>query len=302
MEFLLNDVVKPLDQLQENRASLVRLKQNISEYHTTSTKNNPWNRALVLLHPWTYVYAKGPKRVSRAFYKLAEMLERFEIPPQKTALCLCEAPGGFVECLRHFYPDIAWRALSLPGGITFSKKLPQSSVSYGDILKDPVITKPVGLVTADGGMDCSEDYAEQETLNYPIIKAQIDVARRSLTPGGTFIIKVFDIYTYETFQVLIWLCSLFETVNVCKPPTSRSTNSEKYLVCRNFKGVDLALADVPWEQQGIPEIFNNMIGHTTLLQIESINKVISQIKFPQEIDFSRQQLSHFLEYRRSYSY
>ena len=54
---------------------------------------------------------------------------------------------------------------------------------------------------------------------------------------GTFIIKVFDFF-HEKTQTLIWLLgNLYEHIYLTKPFTSRSANSEKYIICCQFKGI-----------------------------------------------------------------
>lgn len=301
-EFLRSDSTKSQKEIQELRTRLSRFKHLIDQHYSRDSKQNAWNDVSNEMYPWLYVSRSGPKRISRAFYKLSEILTNYKIPSPKTAICLCEAPGGFVECLGHFYKGIAWRAWSLGDSIPFSNKLPQASVRYHDILKtNTLATSPVNLITADGGADSSSDYDRQETINYPIIRAQIDVARKHLAPGGTFIIKFFDTYTLETLRVILWLNELFGVINVCKPPGSKPTNSEKYLVCRKFKGVEVALEDVLWTQGDIPNIINYIIVSAATLQIESITEVLSQINTPKNIDFRKYHEQNLLKYRRVFS-
>uniref|UniRef100_A0A6C0KCG5 Ribosomal RNA methyltransferase FtsJ domain-containing protein n=1 Tax=viral metagenome TaxID=1070528 RepID=A0A6C0KCG5_9ZZZZ len=301
-EFLRSDSTKPLKEIRKLRTRLSHFKHSIDQHYVKDSKNNAWNNVSDDMYPWLYVSRSGPKRISRAFYKLSEILINYKIPNPRTAICLCEAPGGFVECLRYFYKGVAWRAWSLGGSIPFSKKLPQATVRYHDILNtDSLVTSPANLITADGGADSSSDYDSQETINYPIIKAQIDVARKHLAPGGTFIIKFFDTYTFETLRVILWLNELFEVINVCKPPGSKPTNSEKYIVCRKFKGVEVALEDVEWTQESIPNIINYVIIFAATLQIESITEVLSQINTPKNIDFRKYHEQHLLKYKGVFS-
>lgn len=53
--------------------------------------------------------------------------------------------------------------------------------------------------------------------------------------GGTFILKVFDIFAQATIDILYILSSLYEKCYIIKPNTSRNANSEKYIVCKLFK-------------------------------------------------------------------
>jgi cap1 methyltransferase len=64
--------------------------------------------------------------------------------------------------------------------------------------------------------------------------AQIAYAVCLQRPGGCFVLKIFDIFTKYTVDMLALLASMYETVYVTKPNTSRIANSEKYVVCRNF--------------------------------------------------------------------
>jgi cap1 methyltransferase len=52
--------------------------------------------------------------------------------------------------------------------------------------------------------------------------------------GGSFVCKVFDLFTYSMNQILYLLYNSFEKVIIYKPETSRPANSEKYIVCINF--------------------------------------------------------------------
>ena len=52
--------------------------------------------------------------------------------------------------------------------------------------------------------------------------------------GGCFILKIFDIFSKLTVDILYLLSCLYDEVYVTKPNTSRLANSEKYIVCRNF--------------------------------------------------------------------
>lgn len=59
----------------------------------------------------------------------------------------------------------------------------------------------------------------------------------TLKPGGTFIAKQYTFFQTESWQLIIYYASLFETFRICKPITSRPYNSEIYLVGTGFKGL-----------------------------------------------------------------
>jgi len=89
------------------------------------------------------------------------------------------------------------------------------------------------LVTADGGFKWEkENLQEQEA--YKLIFSQIVTALKLNKKGGNFVLKIFDTYTNVTLKYLELLKSLYKEVYITKPFTSRISNSEKYVVCKNL--------------------------------------------------------------------
>jgi 23S rRNA U2552 (ribose-2'-O)-methylase RlmE/FtsJ len=89
------------------------------------------------------------------------------------------------------------------------------------------------LVTADGGFKWEkENLQEQEA--YKLIFSQIVTALKLNKKGGNFVLKIFDTYTTITLKYLELLKSLYKEVYITKPFTSRISNSEKYVVCKNL--------------------------------------------------------------------
>ena len=90
------------------------------------------------------------------------------------------------------------------------------------------------LVTADGGFDEGTDFNNKEQLHYFLILNEIYSALCLQKVEGTFILKVFDIFTTTSVHLLYLLNLVYDEVYIYKPKTSRPTNSEKYIVCKNF--------------------------------------------------------------------
>lgn len=94
--------------------------------------------------------------------------------------------------------------------------------------------KRADLVTADGGFDSKEDYNKQEIHHYRLFLSEITIALASQAEGGTFVLKIYDILTQFTVEMLSLLTMFYSTVRIFKPFTSRQANSEKYVVCTGF--------------------------------------------------------------------
>jgi 23S rRNA U2552 (ribose-2'-O)-methylase RlmE/FtsJ len=128
------------------------------------------------------------------------------------------------------------------GGVVQNKK---DNLTNGDITKLKTInqyagsndkqsfSKPSDLITSDGGFDWKkENLQEQEA--YRLIFSEIVAAIKIQKDGGHFVIKIFESYTKITIKFIELLKQFYKNVYLCKPYTSRISNSEKYLVCKGF--------------------------------------------------------------------
>ena len=210
--------------------------------------------------------------LSRAFFKLWELIHIFETPLHNShnnsikIIALAEGPGGFIEALQQ------WRTMYTPNikdeiiGVTLkstNKEIPgwKKARDFLDDNKNIRIDycedntgnlynvsnlkylyehhkNTVDIVTADGGFDFSDDFNNQEQKSYRIIFCESIGALVTLKKGGMFICKIFDTFSRTTISILQMLKSHFSKVIITKPNTSRPCNSEKYIICKGFLGID----------------------------------------------------------------
>jgi 23S rRNA U2552 (ribose-2'-O)-methylase RlmE/FtsJ len=173
---------------------------------------------------------------------------------------LAEGPGGFVEALaktRNNRNDVYYGMTLSPSRSGGSGSIPHWRVDRltyissfiiergadgtGNLLSLPNLlhcrdkyANSMDLVTADGGFDFSLDFDSQEKDMVKLIFAETCFALLLQRHMGTFILKIFDCFTHATVDILFILSSFYEKVCICKPQTSRSANSEKYVVCTGF--------------------------------------------------------------------
>ena len=103
-------------------------------------------------------------------------------------------------------------------------------------IKNLLGDKEFYLITADGGFDEGTDFNNKEQLHYSLILNEIYSALYLQQYNGMFILKVFDIFTTTSIQLLYLLKLVYNEVYIYKPKTSRPTNSEKYIICKKFIG------------------------------------------------------------------
>ena len=178
---------------------------------------------------------------------------------------LCEGPGSYPQWLlyrtRH-HADVKIFGFTLQGSSNDEFRIPSkmrgselpihrftdmsgSGQGCGDVT-NPWMAKKfienvhadslergVQLVTADGAL--SENALNQdESVTLTLIASEIAVALALLQVGGVLICKLFQTETPSMVTLLYQASKYFQSIEIVKPLASRSTNSEKYLICKGF--------------------------------------------------------------------
>jgi 23S rRNA U2552 (ribose-2'-O)-methylase RlmE/FtsJ len=244
---------------------LIILKQVINNY------SEYWDIVKKLTNPYEYIHTCVPnykfslckyKPLSRAFFKMIEIVDTFSFLTEKTKIKsfhLAEGPGGFIEAfnyIRHNKEDLYYGMtllsddINIPSWKRASQLLnnnPNIIIEYGasktgDLFLKENLTycykkysNSMDYITGDGGFDFSNDFNNQEDISFKLILSQIFFALIMQKTGGNFILKMFDIFKYKTLEVIYLLCNMYENVYIFKPNTSRIANSEKYIICINYK-------------------------------------------------------------------
>jgi len=140
----------------------------------------------------------------------------------------------------------------------------------------------VNVFTGDGGFDFSMNYDIHEKLVYPLIESSVIIGMNVLAPGGTMILKFFDIYTEPMKKILFYLSKNFNRWTLYKPATSRPCNSELY-----FIGQDRIISSyvIPPTKENIEQeitadfrkLLDDKIQEIVLYQIQYLEKVFDLI-------------------------
>lgn len=207
--------------------------------------------------------------ISRAYFKLYEILVSFNLITTKQNIkCfhLAEGPGGFIEATVNYRKNILKRfntsnkdtyiGMTLINNNKHTPKwdkcqrlLKQRNIvieygadKTGDLFNFENLNyciqkygNSMDFITADGGFDFSNDFNRQEVVSVNLIFAQVVYALFMQKNGGTFVVKVFDTFRENTINIIVLLNYVYNNVNIIKPDTSRTANSEKYIVCRGYK-------------------------------------------------------------------
>ena len=251
--------------------------------------------------------------LSRSYFKLWEILHDYKLLNINSAIkvgALAEGPGGFIEASINYrkkylashntsYDDtihaITLKSVNkdIPGwnkAKNYLKKHNNIQICYGkddtgniynieNILNfSDNFNKDADFVTADGGFDFSYNFNKQEQLSYRIIFCEIVTALHIQKKGGCFICKFYDMYTYVTASIIYLLSSLYDYVYIDKPYTSRPANSEKYIICKGFKGIDpLYLKKLDIVVKSLDYIENKKMFLTQIFDIDINNNIYKKL-------------------------
>lgn len=248
----------------------------INKYKTLINKNiTLWNKYKTYTNDYEYIYNSKSnnmsiakiKPLSRSYFKMIEMANIYASDKllydnsKINTLHLAEGPGGFIEAVKdirnnkndNYYGISLQTAENIPGwdkSVEFLKNNPTVKIitaadGTGDITKIDNIrylysrmkNANINLITADGGFNFSDNQYIQEYNAALLIYSELLCALGCLSKGGIYIYKIYDMNYKITADILYITKCFFEEVEFYKPLTSRSGNSEKYIICKDFKGI-----------------------------------------------------------------
>ena len=292
---------------------------------------NKWDTYKKYTNPYEYIHTIIPNYkisvckynpISRSFFKMIEIMKNFFILEDfedKTinSFHLAEGPGGFIEALvkkrnntedKYYGMTLQSKSDNVPGwkkSKDFLKKYSNVIIENG-IENDGNLYSSKNLeycyhkyknsmdfITADGGFDYSVDFNKQEIISSRLIFSQVVFALLLQKKGGTFIIKIFDVFDKFTIDIIYFLNILYNKVYIIKPNTSRYANSERYIVCKDFrlsssecyfnlflsffKKLNDLEKEIPDLQMiSIKNIINIEIPYYFIIKLEEINAIFGQ--------------------------
>ena len=260
---------KKLNINQNDNRNIDNLLQEKLNKHkeTISNYKSKWDMYKKNTNIYEYVYTSNKSLsicnifpISRSYFKIHEILNDLNILDNLQNIsitCIAEAPGGFIENILYNcenndidIKNIYGITLKQESSPYWNSKILENNLiellygvdDTGDICNihnlndfvNKIKKNTCDLITSDGGIDYSNDYNNQEQDSYNFIYSEILLALSIQKPGGTFILKVFDLFDYKSIQLLYLLYISYSDIYIHKPHTSRSTNSEKYIVCKNY--------------------------------------------------------------------
>ena len=255
---------------------LIRNKNMIDNYTSKENTLSIWDRVKKYTNNYELIFSLNNKNpsiskfrpCSRSFFKIWETIhdlkdtkfgELINFSEKLKFGNIAESPGGFIEALINYRKglDDEFHCISLVDSNCkwkLHKYEKKYNINYytgkdgtGDIYKieniDDYVNK-VGknscdIVTCDGGFSIDE-FNNQEESFFNLFLCEVCTSLKIQKKGGSLFIKIFDTFNKNTILLLYLLKICYNEINIIKPHTSRCANSEKYLVCSDFKNYDIS--------------------------------------------------------------
>ncbi|MCW4153579.1 23S rRNA (uridine(2552)-2'-O)-methyltransferase RlmE [Halomonas sp. 18H] len=177
---------------------------------------------------------------SRASYKLLAIHDKDKLlRPGMTIIDLGAAPGGWSQVAADKVGD---KGRVIASDILEMDALAGVDFVQGDFTEESVLDeiltrlekRPVDLVMSDMAPNMSGMAAIDQPQAMYLVELALDLARQTLSPGGSFLAKVFQGEGFDGY--LKELRGDFKRVVTRKPEASRARSREVYLLAEGFRG------------------------------------------------------------------
>eukprot|EP01100_Stratorugosa_tubuloviscum_P015264 TRINITY_DN864_c2_g1_i1.p1 TRINITY_DN864_c2_g1~~TRINITY_DN864_c2_g1_i1.p1 ORF type:complete len:249 (-),score=106.52 TRINITY_DN864_c2_g1_i1:3-749(-) len=191
-----------------------------------------------------YRRAKEQGWRARSAFKLLQLDEQFNLfEGVNHAVDLCAAPGSWSQVLsKKLYQNNTNAKIV---AVDLQEMAPIEGVLQlkGDITRVETAAAVVShfqgqlaeLVVSDGAPDVTGLHEMDQFVQQQLILAALSIVIRVLTPGGTFVAKIFrgDDVSLLYSQLKVF----FPDVFIIKPKSSRASSLEYFAVCKNYNPI-----------------------------------------------------------------
>ena len=180
-----------------------------------------------------YKRARAEGFRSRASYKLLQIQERYHIiHAGDVVIDLGAAPGGWLQVIRSLNATaiaVDRQQIDPVEGVIFIK----GDVTAGETVeKIHKVAEKVDVVLSDAAPNLSGIWSLDHARSIDLARSALDVAKKTLKPGGNLLVKVFQGDLFNSF--VEEMSPFFGFTRAFSPQASRKQSAEIYLIGKRF--------------------------------------------------------------------
>uniref|UniRef100_A0A3B3VR67 Putative tRNA (cytidine(32)/guanosine(34)-2'-O)-methyltransferase n=1 Tax=Poecilia latipinna TaxID=48699 RepID=A0A3B3VR67_9TELE len=221
-----------------------------------------------------YRLAKEEGWRARSAFKLLQLDHQFNLfSGVNRAVDLCAAPGSWSQALSRKLRGGEEEVKIVAVDLQAMAPLPGVTQIQGDITKVSTAQEiirhfegqPANLVVCDGAPDVTGLHDVDEYIQAQLLLAALNITTHILTPGGTFVAKIFR--GKDVTLLYSQLKIFFSSVTCAKPRSSRNSSIESFVVCQNYSPPEGYIPNMsnPLLDQSYDVDFNQLEGSNRVI-------------------------------------
>uniref|UniRef100_A0A3B3Z1Z6 Putative tRNA (cytidine(32)/guanosine(34)-2'-O)-methyltransferase n=1 Tax=Poecilia mexicana TaxID=48701 RepID=A0A3B3Z1Z6_9TELE len=248
-----------------------------------------------------YRLAKEEGWRARSAFKLLQLDHQFNLfSGVNRAVDLCAAPGSWSQALSRKLRSPSTEVKIVAVDLQAMAPLPGVTQIQGDITKVSTAQEiirhfegqPANLVVCDGAPDVTGLHDVDEYIQAQLLLAALNITTHILTPGGTFVAKIFR--GKDVTLLYSQLKIFFSSVTCAKPRSSRNSSIESFVVCQNYSPPEGYIPSMsnPLLDQSYDVDFNQLEGSNRVivpfLACGDLSAFDSDRTYPLQLDASKE--------------